>query len=126
MLKPQPLTKREQEIRSVLSRAYTMDEIGDQLCISPETVRKHISNIKIKRKLQLITELVADYWCEVFGTTLEEQREKIKDLSKQGGTLVIIGAFLFGFPIQDDKRTIRETRRNQRTEISARGRREYI
>lgn len=115
----QPLTNRENEILTLLSLGFALDEIGDQLCISPETVRKHISNIKIKRRLQKISELVADYWCEAFGTSLEDQRKQILS-----AFMVLI--FFFGVPLQDDKRTIRETRRNQRIEISARGRREYI
>ncbi|MFD1629608.1 response regulator [Pseudopedobacter beijingensis] len=45
------LTKRELEVLDFLSKGYRYKEIGDKLCISVETVRKHINNIY--KKLQV-------------------------------------------------------------------------
>lgn len=113
------LTKRELEIYKLLSLGYSLDEIADMLFIASETVRKHISNIKIKLKLQKSTELVAYYWCEVFGSSLEDQRKQIVS-----ALMVIL--FFYSVPLMDNKRTRSTTRSNQRIEITTRGRREYI
>lgn len=71
------LTVREDEILRLHSIGLTPDEIADRLCISRETVRKTICNIKIKLQLQKASELAAYYWCNYFGTSLEEQRKQI-------------------------------------------------
>jgi len=119
MLLTQLFTKRENEIYKLLALGLSLSEIADLLFISTETVRKHVSNIKIKLKLQKTSELVAYYWCEAFGTSLEDQKKQV-----MSALMIII--FFFSVPLEEDKRTIRETRRNQRIEVSARGRREYI
>lgn len=71
------LTTREEEILRLHSIGLTPDEIADKLYRSRETVRKTICNIKIKLQLQKASELTAYYWCEFFGTSLEEQRKNI-------------------------------------------------
>lgn len=45
-----PLTIREREILHFMSRGLLHKEIADQLCISNETVKKHVQNSY--RKLQ--------------------------------------------------------------------------
>lgn len=45
------LTKREQEIIQCMSRGSLYKEIADQLYISTETVKKHVSNIYKKLKV---------------------------------------------------------------------------
>jgi LuxR family maltose regulon positive regulatory protein len=42
---PEPLTDREQEILELISAGLTNPEIAEELFISPETVKKHASNI---------------------------------------------------------------------------------
>lgn len=71
------LTTREEEILRLHSIGLTPDEIADKLYRSRETIRKTICNIKIKLNLQKASELTAYYWCEAFGTTLEEQKRNI-------------------------------------------------
>jgi len=39
------LTWRESEVLELLSRHMTNKEIGQELCISPETVKKHVANL---------------------------------------------------------------------------------
>lgn len=50
------LSKRENEILIALSKGLRYKEISDQLCISTETVRKHIRNIYQKLQVQSRTE----------------------------------------------------------------------
>lgn len=71
------LSNRETEILELVAIGLSAEEIADKLCRSPETIRKTISNIKIKKNLQKATELAAEYWCSVFGTSLEEQKKQI-------------------------------------------------
>jgi len=72
-----PLTNRESEILELTAIGLSAEEIADKLNRSPETVRKIISNIKIKLNLQKATELAAAYWCHILGTSLEEKRKQI-------------------------------------------------
>ena len=44
-LKLKPLTRRELQILVLIVMGYTSEEIGDILCISPDTVDKHRTNI---------------------------------------------------------------------------------
>ena len=52
------LTKREQEVLSVLTKGLTNKEIADSLCISEKTVKTHLNNIfrklNVTRRLQAI------------------------------------------------------------------------
>jgi DNA-binding NarL/FixJ family response regulator len=41
----QKLSRREREVLKMLASGYTSTEIGQQLCISPQTVNAHIKNI---------------------------------------------------------------------------------
>lgn len=105
------LTTREGEILQLHSIGLTPDEIAERLFISKETVRKTISNIKIKLKLQKASELTAYYWCNVFGTTLEEQRNSILK------TLMCF-YLLIALPMdQEDKRRVRIRSRRYDTEM---------
>lgn len=54
----QLLTKRENELLSLLAKGYRYKEIADQLFISTETVRKHINNIYQKLQVQSRMEAV--------------------------------------------------------------------
>jgi DNA-binding NarL/FixJ family response regulator len=64
----QVLTAREQELLRLLSKGYRYKEIADQLTISIETVRKHISNIYSKLQVQSRMEAVN----KVFGVKESE------------------------------------------------------
>jgi NarL family two-component system response regulator LiaR len=54
-----PLTKREQEILTLVARGMTNPQIADQLVISPSTVQFHMHNILAKLQVQTRTEAVA-------------------------------------------------------------------
>ena len=56
---PEPLTPREQEVLELLAAGLTNREIGEALVISPETVKKHTSNIYGKLGASNRTEAVA-------------------------------------------------------------------
>jgi LuxR family maltose regulon positive regulatory protein len=56
---PEPLTKREAEILELIAAGLTNREIASQLVISPETVKKHTSNIYGKLNVSSRTEAVA-------------------------------------------------------------------
>jgi len=52
------LTKREQEILSLLSKGFLYKEIADQLRISPNTVRVHLQNVYEKLRVHSRTQAV--------------------------------------------------------------------
>lgn len=56
------LTKREEEVFSLLVKNKTTKEIGDTLNISEKTVRNHISNamqkLGVKGRAQAVVELI--------------------------------------------------------------------
>lgn len=56
---PEPLTRREQEILGLVAAGLTNQEIAATLNISPETVKKHASNIYGKLGVRRRTEAVA-------------------------------------------------------------------
>jgi LuxR family maltose regulon positive regulatory protein len=56
---PEPLTEREQETLELIAAGLTNREIADTLVISPETVKKHASNIYSKLGVGSRTEAVA-------------------------------------------------------------------
>jgi DNA-binding NarL/FixJ family response regulator len=41
----EPLTNREMEILDLLTKRLSNKEIAEKLCISPETVKKHLNNL---------------------------------------------------------------------------------
>lgn len=56
---PEPLTPREQEVLELLAAGLTNREIGEELIISPKTVKKHASNIYSKLDVHSRTEAAA-------------------------------------------------------------------
>jgi LuxR family maltose regulon positive regulatory protein len=56
---PEPMTMRETEILRLIAAGLTNQEIAAQLVISPETVKKHASNIYGKLNVSSRTEAVA-------------------------------------------------------------------
>ena len=56
------LTKREEEVFSLLVKNMTTKDIGKELCISEKTVRNHISNamqkLGVKGRAQAVVELI--------------------------------------------------------------------
>ena len=54
------LTPREIEILSLISMGSTNDEIADQMCISPNTVKTHLYNIF--KKINVPNRLQAALW----------------------------------------------------------------
>jgi LuxR family transcriptional regulator, maltose regulon positive regulatory protein len=56
---PEPLTTREEEVLELLAAGLSNREIGEELVISPETVKKHTSNIYGKLGVRSRTEAVA-------------------------------------------------------------------
>ncbi len=61
-MKKSILTKREQEVFSLLVKNMTTKEIADALNISEKTVRNHISNamqkLGVKGRAQAVVELI--------------------------------------------------------------------
>jgi len=61
-MKKNILTKREQEVFSLLVKNMTTREIADDLNISEKTVRNHISNsmqkLGVKGRAQAVVELI--------------------------------------------------------------------
>ena len=43
-----PLTQRELDLLALLAQRLTVDEMAARLVISPNTVKKHMSNIYVK------------------------------------------------------------------------------
>ena len=58
------LTKRETELLGLLAKGFRYKEISDSLCISTETVRKHINNIYQKLLVQSRIEAVNNIFGE--------------------------------------------------------------
>ena len=56
---PEPLTQREEEVLELLAAGLTDREIGEQLVISPVTVKKHVANIYGKLGVSNRTEAAA-------------------------------------------------------------------
>ncbi len=55
------LTKREEEILTLLSKGFLYKEIADQLFISPDTVHNHLRHIYEKLQVHSRTEAVVKY-----------------------------------------------------------------
>ena len=71
------LTKSEELVLELTAHGLAADEIAEKRCRSTDTIKKTISNIKAKLKLQKATELTAYYWCRVFGDSFEKRRSAI-------------------------------------------------
>lgn len=71
------LTRREDQILELVSHGLSAKQIGDRLFVSPETVRKTISNTKEKLQLHTSAELASYYWCNKFGSSYYEVRKLI-------------------------------------------------
>jgi LuxR family maltose regulon positive regulatory protein len=56
---PEPLTPREKEVLELLAAGLSNREIGEQLVISPQTVKKHTGNIYGKLGVSSRTEAAA-------------------------------------------------------------------
>lgn len=105
------LTHTQLEVLKLKAIGLSDSETADKMEISEEMAKTHIKNIKQRIGLQKATELVAYYWCQIFGTTLEEQRKSILLSS-----LSII--FLFTLPIDnEDKRRHRIRFRKSEIEV---------
>jgi LuxR family transcriptional regulator of spore coat protein len=62
MHKNKILTLREKEVFDLLAKNIDTEDIADRLCITPKTVRNHISNViqklGVKGRSQAILELI--------------------------------------------------------------------
>ena len=52
------LTQREKEVCSLLVQGRSTDEMADDLCVSPKTIRVHVANLKKKLGCKSRTELI--------------------------------------------------------------------
>ena len=87
------LSERETQVLQLVGVGQTPEEIGDRFFISPETVRKTISNIKNKLDLHKATELVAFFWCSQFNVDFIEKRKQI--LSASLSLIILIAGSFF-------------------------------
>lgn len=71
------LTHTQVEVLKLNAVGLSSCEIADKMDISEETAKTHIKNIKLRTGLQKATELVALYWCTIFGASLEDQKKQI-------------------------------------------------
>ena len=71
------MTTRENEILAYTAVGLSTKEMADRLNRSQETVRKTISNIKVKLGLQKATELTAYYFCDYMGKSFIEFKKQI-------------------------------------------------
>nr|WP_288210468.1 helix-turn-helix transcriptional regulator [uncultured Dysgonomonas sp.] len=71
------LTHTQVEVLKLNAVGLSSCEIADKMAISEETAKTHIKNIKLRTGLQKATELVALYWCTLFGTSLEDQKRQV-------------------------------------------------
>jgi two-component system, NarL family, response regulator LiaR len=56
-MKDNPLSEREQSVLQLVAKGYVNKEIADKLCISIETVKKHLQNTY--RKLRATNKIEA-------------------------------------------------------------------
>jgi NarL family two-component system response regulator LiaR len=54
----EPLTHREREILRVMAHGHSNDEIAEELCISPATVRTHITHVLAKLNVTRRTQAI--------------------------------------------------------------------
>lgn len=71
------LTAKQQQVLRLASVGFSAKEIAEETGATTNTINTHLKNIKERLGLQKISELAAFYWCEFFGTSLEEQRKQI-------------------------------------------------
>lgn len=55
------LTQREKEVLELLIKGFSNNQIASQICITPHTVKAHITNIMKKTKINRRIKLVAKY-----------------------------------------------------------------
>lgn len=65
------LTKREEEIGSLIACGAIKKEVADRLHISVHTVENHVRNIFEKTECHSVNELSAWYFCSHFGISVE-------------------------------------------------------
>lgn len=107
------LTTTQRKVLELTSIGLSAKEISDKIGATTNTVNTHLKNIKERLELQKVSELTAYYWCELFGTSLDEQRRSIL-------TSAMCLIFLFTLPIDnEDKRRYRLRFRKGETEMVA-------
>ena len=55
------LSERENQVAKLLCEGFTAEEIGEELHISPHTVKRHIANIKTRLKLTRTNQIIAKF-----------------------------------------------------------------
>ena len=55
------LSEREQQVANLLGEGFTAEEIGQELHISPHTVKRHIANIKARLKLTHTHQIISKF-----------------------------------------------------------------
>jgi DNA-binding CsgD family transcriptional regulator len=69
------LSAREQEVAGLIMQGFTYTQIGEELCISPNTVKSHWTRIYTKLGINTRRELF---------TTLKQPRELFRKPSRKG------------------------------------------
>jgi len=116
LTKADELTKTQQKVYKLLAAGKSYKEIADILDKPLETIKSHIREIKLRVPYQKQGEIIASFWCEMFGASFEEQR---KQIIASCLTLLLIATIQMDFT---DKYRRIEQRRVARTEVRFTGR----
>lgn len=104
------LTRQENKIHMLHSAGFSAEEIAQKISVEPNTVRKHLDNIKKKVGWSKASELAGFGICEFLGLNYSEVRQKIL-------STVLLLMFVASFHITDRQVIRRPSRTGRRHEI---------
>lgn len=114
------LTKREEQIGSLIAWGAIKKEVADRLCISVHTVENHVRNIFDKTDCHNSSEFSAWYFCKHFGISVE-----LSPLKNVIATILLM-IFLSGEVMQTVSDIARYGERTSRTETRCKRLREEL
>ncbi|MBK5722923.1 hypothetical protein JGH11_18805 [Dysgonomonas sp. Marseille-P4677] len=124
-LQNENVSKSEIPVLALNAIGFQADEIGDKMYISPNTARKHISNIKGKVDYHKDTELTGYFLCKLFDVNYTELRNAVQEfikseLLKKLVTTVILSAVVLSLPHEHFEMTRNRRNSNNRSTIETR------
>jgi DNA-binding CsgD family transcriptional regulator len=91
MYLPAIFTKQESLLIDLLPKCQSNCELGNALCISPHTIRKHKENLKKKLNLQHNSQLLCfAIECKLKKEAEERDRKKDDETEGGGGNCLIV------------------------------------